>query len=376
MRFPFLAVWVWASALLLSGCGGIELVIRDTGEPDDRTSKAMAPAGEPDVDPQRRAALDEAEQLAHAIAQGAGSSAVGGPPIRWVDARHPDARDPVATRAVIPESRTLSNKRVPAAAPAPVTNPDVHLATERAVEPTTQAQPPVGYRRIAHVLAHQIRQSDDPAVRKVLKQAMISVIVGERQLDEKLLTSLEPRQRRRVERFHQSILLIADQIDAGNDEVDLDQLKELFAEQPVQIRRLVLCRRVYNYGVYDRFDSHSFVAGRPQPLIVYVELDHFTSMPLDDERHEVRLEQHIRLYNESDGLLAWQLSPEIVVDRSHNRRRDFFTVRQIVLPANLGVGKFVLKVRITDQHGHAEDVATAPVHFVASEPAMVRGFGK
>ena len=44
----------------------------------------------------------------------------------------------------------------------------------------------------------------------------------------------------------------------------------------------------------------------------------------------------------------------------------------IRLPARLSVGKYLLKIRITDQHGGSLDEATMPIQIVADQ-ALVSG---
>ena len=56
-----------------------------------------------------------------------------------------------------------------------------------------------------------------------------------------------------------------------------------------------------------------------------------------------------------------------IVDRSRNRRRDFFEVQLIKLPPQLSVGKYWLKVRVTDLHGNYIDETSLPIKIVADQ---------
>ena len=88
---------------MLFGCGSIELVIKDDSVLNNATAKAEESSDEA-IDPHRQAALDDADKLLEAIAKGAARSAVAGPPVRWLDARHPQARDgldPAPTQTVV-----------------------------------------------------------------------------------------------------------------------------------------------------------------------------------------------------------------------------------------------------------------------------------
>jgi hypothetical protein len=230
----------------------------------------------------------------------------------------------------------------------------------------------VDYQRIARVLHHQIQTSSDPDIQRALHQSALSMITGQRQLDENILATLDSHQQRVIQRYHQLLLKIADQILAGNSNIDMQIIDEIFANRPISIRSVELCKRVDNYGVYETFGRNTFVAGRPRPLVIYIELEHFKTPEIEDDHHEVRLSQQIMLFNETDGLMVWQLPKETVIDRSRNKRRDFFTVQQVVLPANLGTGKFLLKVKVADLHGINEDEMTVPIHFIAGKAVVDR----
>ena len=57
-------------------------------------------------------------------------------------------------------------------------------------------------------------------------------------------------------------------------------------------------------------------------------------------------------------------------DRSKNVRRDFFVVQRIDLPANLNVGKYLLKITIEDLVAQSTDQANIPIQIVA-DPNLV-----
>jgi len=64
-----------------------------------------------------------------------------------------------------------------------------------------------------------------------------------------------------------------------------------------------------------------------------------------------------------------------VRDRSRTRRRDFYIVQRIDLPANLSVGKYNLKVAVRDRHapGGAEAEAVVPIQIVADASLLAGG---
>ena len=66
----------------------------------------------------------------------------------------------------------------------------------------------------------------------------------------------------------------------------------------------------------------------------------------------------------------WKQPATQIVDESRNKRRDFFVVQLIRLPARLGVGKYRLKVRINDLHGGSIDETTLPIQLVADKTIL------
>lgn len=135
----------------------------------------------------------------------------------------------------------------------------------------------------------------------------------------------------------------------------------------LHIGKLELCKRVESFGVYDPIDTTSLLVGRSARMIVYVELDHFQSRKVSEQSYRVQLTQEVTLYNEADGLAVWQQPAVQIQDESRNIRRDFFVVQVVELPARLSVGKYILKVRVTDQQSQTFDEATASIHIVADQ---------
>jgi len=84
--------------------------------------------------------------------------------------------------------------------------------------------------------------------------------------------------------------------------------------------------------------------------------------------HQVRVAQEVTLYDH-DGLVVWRQPRAEITDESRNRRRDFFIVQLIRLPANLGVGEFDLKVIVTDLADGSQDEAMVSLKVVA-DPVM------
>jgi len=228
------------------------------------------------------------------------------------------------------------------------------------------------------LVADAAKQGNAKAVERAVRIATLKAADPARQLEESDLDGLTPPQQRAVRQYMQVIRSLATRLVEGEARLDADALREdihALADPPaLEIRHAALCRQVRGFGVYDAFASHQFRAGVDQRMIVYVEVDRFQSQLSDEGVHEVRLAQELVLYNDSDGLAVWRQPRAEIVDRSRNRRRDFFVVQLITLPASLGVGKYRLKATLEDLHGGTIAETILPVDLV-SDPALVRGDG-
>lgn len=290
------------------------------------------------------------------------------PDIHWSDPAW-QAANQRETPPVSPPPRSRVTPTVPPQEPEPP------VVVEATPEPAPNPEPPVAVApeplsrdELLAMLLSEVRQSDDPAMAKALASVGVSLIDPQRSLDESLLTPLTRSQRQRVTRFHDLIVAIGQGLNSGDD-ADIDAITARFEElfdRPVEIRTFALCRRVDGYGMYDPFDSNAFPAGRPLRLGLYVEIDHF-DVEREGEFHVVRLSQEVTLFK--DDLIVWREPVAQVVDRSRNRRRDFFTTQVIRLPETLGSGKYTLKIRITDQIGNTLDERAQTLQLVA-DPAM------
>ncbi|MEM1109915.1 MAG: hypothetical protein AAGH99_14620 [Planctomycetota bacterium] len=265
--------------------------------------------------------------------------------------------------------------------------PDPIASVGGTVVPMPAGPRPLSRENLLAELSAQIRASDDPALSKAVTAAALSLAQPDHQLDPAVLEPLKPMQRDAVKRLHMLFLGIHKRAaeqgaesptsrlrvggpttmgGGGFDRKTLDEaLADAFGEMPITIVHADLCRSVSGYGVYEPLGTHNFLAGRANRAIVYVEVEDFAAAKLDDDRREVRLTQELILYEEENGLAVWRHEPAQIEDISRNRRRDFYVVQMITLPARLSVGKYRLKVRITDQHGDSVDETTLKIHVVA-----------
>lgn len=146
------------------------------------------------------------------------------------------------------------------------------------------------------------------------------------------------------------------------------------AGESLQIDSLQFCQRADGYGVYEPLVDSRFPAGRENRALVYYELYNFAHELTDDGRFEVRIAQQVELYNATGGTAIWRQGPVEMADVSRNKRRDFFVVCPIDLPAGLSAGEYRLKVCVADKHsGSVSEQTLHNIRIVAAQALVERG---
>ncbi|MCG3179926.1 MAG: hypothetical protein BIFFINMI_02276 [Phycisphaerae bacterium] len=127
----------------------------------------------------------------------------------------------------------------------------------------------------------------------------------------------------------------------------IERLREQLADQaPLKVTAVRLVSRVDGFGVVTPFADDVFRPG--QWVIVYSELENFSSQVTKDGQFETHLSLRVEVLA-ADGRSFLAQTDDDVVDRSLNRRRDFFIARRVRLPANLAAGQYVVRVSVTDK---------------------------
>ncbi|MEM7680445.1 MAG: hypothetical protein AAF288_00665 [Planctomycetota bacterium] len=282
-----------------------------------------------------------------------------------------------------PPTRQASSTAAPTSEPEPEPNrtapepQEVRIVVDRGddARPETPApRDPVAL--VADALAQLTREAMDPETdferrRELAAQAaLLAVAAGDGAPPMALLDSLGRDDARRAESLARVAGLARHAaVEPAGDLTDLR--REIDALAPllgVRATTLELCSRVAGYGVYDPIRQRTFALGQPHQLIVYVELEGFASKPMPgSDEYEVRLQQELTLFETTRGLAVWRQKPAEIVDRSRNRRRDFFVVQMATLPDDLPSGEYVLKVTGTDKHAGMVYARGVEIEIGASE---------
>jgi len=145
----------------------------------------------------------------------------------------------------------------------------------------------------------------------------------------------------------------------------LELADRLRSQGELTISTAALCKSVQRFGVYEPMEPPRFVAGRKDnAAILYCEVANFSSQLNDKKLWETKLKQEAVLFSES-GLQVWSDKTDTVLDQSRNRLHDFFIADKIVLPSSLPVGRYLMKMTVTDLHANRVAEATVPIQIVA-----------
>lgn len=126
---------------------------------------------------------------------------------------------------------------------------------------------------------------------------------------------------------------------------------------------LALARRVDGFGRYEQVDG-KFIAGRKTQTIVYCEIENFSSQFNAEQLWETNLTMEVVLFSEM-GQQVYNDPPATIADTSRSKRHDFFVRKLIELPANLVIGRYVLKVTIVDTQSNRVAEMSVPIQLVA-----------
>ena len=341
---------------VIAGCAGCSTA-------GERTAGPTRPPGEPrDVDAELLAQIERTAADLRSLSETPdGSPASSGEPV-------------VASAAAPPRANLSPAVEIESAeppAPEQASTPDPEPEPEP--DPAPETSPTAGElaRRLALALR---RDAEIDPVRVYAALAALELIEPGVMVNPSAIAGLTPEDARILESWadlmrEADARLSSSPADArGLVAALLDAAEEADAIEPLEIRTARLCSRVEGFGRYTPMGA-TWLAGRPHKALVYAEVDRFASTPAVGPRgqrgFEARLTQELQLFHDADGLLAWRLPPQDVVDFSRNRRRDFFIVQMIDLPQSLSVGRYQLKVAIRDEATRQTAETVIPITIVA-----------
>jgi hypothetical protein len=119
---------------------------------------------------------------------------------------------------------------------------------------------------------------------------------------------------------------------------------ELAAASKLELKTIVFCERVEQFGWYTEFSRNEF---RPkQQVILYVEVENFAAEKKGSS-FETELQGSYQIFDEGGRIVAERQLP---LDREtcRNFRRDYFLAYPMYLPETIEPGRYRLELTVED----------------------------
>ncbi len=259
----------------------------------------------------------------------------------------------VETVRVAPEA-----DRSEAASPARASRAQVgvNMSVETAQIPTS----------LRSFLDRYLSSRDDGTFREQVDERILRVLAGDPDVARRPLKLVSTEQQELAEGILEALIAVraSHQGDPGAmADAALPRLEQLASTlrtmSDLKIPTVVLCWKVEGFGRYEAFAPAHFVAGQESSLIVYSEVEGFSTEQREDGLYYSEFGLTTRIVNRIGDVVA-EFREEQIVDKCRNRRRDCFIPHLVHLPAMLGPGDYVAKVSLIDKLGEkvAENRAT------------------
>ncbi len=218
--------------------------------------------------------------------------------------------------------------------------------------------------------------SDRP-LRELMVLASMAMLDPNRAIDPTAIPDLTEEERILLKTMQQYFVEVGNSLDSNTNPwlamtTATNELQQRLKLTPdLELPTLALCTRVRGFGDFDEWtvrndqDQYSFIAHSAQPVIIYLEMEGFTSDLNNDDLWETVTSQHLTIYSDRDGIPVWKEDWQSASDHSRKQRRDYFTVQKFTLPRGLSVGRYQLKVRVRDEKTGAETEQNIPFTMTA-----------
>ena len=257
------------------------------------------------------------------------------------------ATQPSPTQADAQTAAATSAAKPPAASAAAMTNDLLQKLAARVKDDPRDAVNHLNYQLLQFLLEEQVPE--------------LKSIAPLPEEDRELLTTLLDG----LSNFRTGLRADANSLQSKKVAPLLELADRLRSQGELTISTAALCKSVQRFGVYEPMEPPRFVAGRKDnAAILYCEVANFSSQLNDKKLWETKLKQEAVLFSET-GLQVWSDKTDTVLDQSRNRLHDFFIADKIVLPSSLPVGRYLMKMTVTDLHASRVAEATVPIQIVA-----------
>ncbi len=128
-------------------------------------------------------------------------------------------------------------------------------------------------------------------------------------------------------------------------------IRSLQPRARLALKHLALCRQIHSFGDYNAFEKNEYSPG--QEVLLYTEIENFTSQPTPDGRQRTLLKSMITIQkDEPPGEVVQQIRVGATEDLCRSTRRDYFHNYEFKIPRTLPLGRYVLTLHVTDLLGN------------------------
>ncbi len=298
---------------------------------------------------------------------------------------------PTAAATLAPPTQpTREPKPAPPTAPAPVT-PSAQVAKPPAAPAPTPTSAPTSAEATASadiagaadVLANAMSaaiarnaSADDLArpIAKAAAEAIAAISDPNRPFDISKYPSLDEDEAAFVTRLHEASADVGRDLAAGKPIGEAvaklaEAIKAVEPAKPLLVKRSEFATKVDGFGQLQPIANRRFLPGRQNQIILYNELDGFTSDRNDKNEWVTSLATKIQILAKHDGTEVWNRNWVAVTDTSSVRRGDFFVCEKVVLSEYLTVGTYILKTSVRDERTGA--IAEKSIEFsMVADPSL------
>lgn len=155
---------------------------------------------------------------------------------------------------------------------------------------------------------------------------------------------------------------IPDQADRATQTVaQLRQATSRLQEKAnLKLKNVAFCHKINSFGSYERFERDEYTPGRP--VLVYAEIDNFTSELTGDGMYRTLLKSKIQIFKAgTNGDLVAEIPFDTTEDLCRSVRNDYFHSYKFEIPRNISLGPHVMKLTVVDEI--SQKVATYTQNF-------------
>lgn len=240
----------------------------------------------------------------------------------------------------------------PARAPAAIAGADSSVPA-----PNTGATPSGLPTDLDELLGRWIESNVDESYQSQLDRRILSALRGDYDAARKPLELVSAEQQRTATRFIEALIEFRERPggDVSGDATALlkriDALRdELVPLSELTVPRLVVCRKVVGYGLYEPITPPVFPPGQNSDLVLYCEIHNLSNQKQSDSSYLTHFDVKTAVLTMQGSVVHESATPGVrTVWREP--RPECFIAPILALPGTLSPGDYVVKVTISDRIG-------------------------